>query len=75
MFPKISVRNGKINRLTEQNKALMDEQRKMKESAVLDVEEWISIVQSRTRALELLEKYANDVQEVSDFLIEQKARH
>jgi hypothetical protein len=73
MFPKISVRNGKINRLTEQNKALMDEQRKMKESAVLDVEEWISIVQSRTQALELLAKYAVDKPEVIEFL--EKVRH
>lgn len=61
--------SARIKELEEHNEAMIRSQQQAALTKVKDVEDWIKIVQTRTRALELLRKFAHN-EEVAAFLEE-----
>jgi hypothetical protein len=63
--------NARIKELEEHQEAMLRAQQQASLTKVKDVEDWIRIVQTRTRAIELLRKFESD-REVAEFLEEIK---
>jgi len=55
-FRRVRKNSARIKELESHNEALMHGQQQAAATAVKDIEDWIFIVQTRTRALEILRK-------------------
>jgi hypothetical protein len=62
---------ARIRELEAHELDMKKREQKMADTRVKDVEDWIRIVQTRTRAIKLLRKFASD-REVAEFLEEIK---
>jgi hypothetical protein len=69
MFRRARKNGARIRELETHNEAMMRGQQQASLTKVKDVEDWIRIVQTRTRAFELLRKFAHN-EEVAVFLKE-----
>ncbi len=72
-FRRVRKNRARIRELEEHNEAMIRGQQQASLTKVKDVEDWIWLVQTRTRALELLGRFRHN-REVKEFLLEVEAR-
>jgi vacuolar-type H+-ATPase subunit E/Vma4 len=73
VFRRVRKNQARIKELEEHQEAMLRAQQQASLTKVKDVEDWIRIVQTRTRALELLQKFKHN-REVRAFLEEIECR-